>query len=599
MRPAQKSRPARIAGRIFAAVLLLAGLRCSVASENPDALIQRADAIKTADNPAFLNLLQQLDAQADRLSPLQRDWLAYLKGWQSGLQGDYPAAVAALTAVLDRTQDPTVHARARISLLNDQSNAAHYEEAYANLSVLLDSLPQIEDRNAHFLSLTVAAIQFNQAGQYDLATNYIDQAIAYDSSDRSTCFTLTDKTETLYKTGKLRTDDAQIRAGLDACQRIGDPLYANLIRLWLAQAQIEQGDASGALQLLKVHDAEVQATNSSELNSRFRALLAKCYLLTGDLAHTSEYARSAIEYANKQTYSKSVADAYEVLYEAAKQQGDDKNALAYHEKYAAADKGYLNDTSARTLAFQMVNQQVLDKKRQIDALSEKNRTLQLTQQVAAKSSENRLLYIALLVSILAIVTTWAYRTKRSQLKFQKLARRDGLTGIFNRQHFFESAQAALRYGAKDAREASVLAMDLDHFKSINDMHGHAAGDAVLKRVVAACQTHLRSVDLFGRLGGEEFAILMPDCAEAVAAKRADEMRAAIAGMPGNGDAADVVVTASFGIATTRVCGYNLPTLLANADDALYSAKHAGRNRVAVFPGIPARDSGSTSAAAEA
>ncbi len=580
-------------------VLALIGTLCVAAPETTDQLLQRADQIKLANNDEFQILLKQLDAETEQLSPTQHDWLDYLHAWQLGYLGEYPQALSAFDILLARTQDATVRARARISLIYDQVNSTHFEDAYTSLNLLLDSLPQIDDRNAHLLILASAAYLYDNAGQYDLAMNYTDQALAYDSSDRPTCIAIEQKAEVLSHSGKLRVDDAQISSGIATCERSGDSFNANAIRRALAQAQFDHDDVAGALKLLKAHDAEVVSTHSSTTISQFHALLARCYLLTGDLARAREYARSAIDYANKQPYAKSVADAYDVLYQVAKRQGDDKDALANHEKYAAADKGYLNDTSARTLAYQMVNQQVLDKKRQIDALSEKNRTLQLTQQVAAQSSENRLLYIALLVSILAIVTTWAYRTKRSQLKFQKLARRDGLTGIFNRQHFFESAQAALRYGAKDAREASVLAMDLDHFKSINDMHGHAAGDAVLKRVVAACQTHLRAVDLFGRLGGEEFAILMPDCAEAVAAKRADEMRAAIAGMPGNGDAADVVVTASFGIATTRVCGYNLPTLLANADHALYAAKHAGRNRVAAFQGIPVHDSASASAAADA
>jgi diguanylate cyclase (GGDEF)-like protein len=125
-------------------------------------------------------------------------------------------------------------------------------------------------------------------------------------------------------------------------------------------------------------------------------------------------------------------------------------------------------------------------------------------------------------------------------------------------------------------------MDLDHFKSVNDMHGHAAGDDALKRAVAACQVLLRSIDVFGRLGGEEFAILLPDCPAAVARQRADAMREAIADSRREGDAAaDVLVTASFGIAGTQDCGYNLASLLASADDAMYAAKRAGRNRVEV------------------
>ncbi len=581
MRLVGQSRPAVLAGRALVAILLLAGTGAFAANESPADLLQHADTIKTANNSAFQDLLKQVDTQANLLSPLQLDWLAYLKAWQLGYLGDYQPAVAAFEALLAQTQDPTLRARVRISLLNDQANTSHYEEAYANLNALLDSLPQITDPTAHNLSLDVATASYNQAGQYDLALQYANLAVA-EGSDGSVCRGMSEMAQALYKGGKLRVDDSRIRNGIDACGRIGDPLFANEIRMYPARLLIDQGHAADALQLLKSHDAEVLHTHSASTISDYRALMARCYLLAGDIEKAREYAQSAIDYSNKQEYSKPVADAYKVLYEAAKQQDDFENALTYHEKYVMADRAYLTDETAHTLAYQMVHQQVLDKKRQIDALNEKNRVLVLQQRVDAKSALARRLYILLLLSGLAIVALWAYRTKRSQIKFQKLARRDSLTGICNRQHFFESAQDALRYCAKDAREASVLALDLDHFKSVNDMHGHAAGDAVLKRVVAACQSRLRSIDIFGRLGGEEFAILLPDCSAVAAAQRANEMRIAIAGLPGYTEATStVVVTASFGVATTRVCGYNLPTLLAHADTALYAAKHAGRNRVHV------------------
>jgi diguanylate cyclase (GGDEF)-like protein len=277
-----------------------------------------------------------------------------------------------------------------------------------------------------------------------------------------------------------------------------------------------------------------------------------------------------------------VVDSYDVLYQVAKHRGDDKTALAWHEKYAVAGKGYLDDVSARTLAYQMVHQHVLDNQRQLEAANDANKVLALQQTVATQKARTRLLYMLLLLSGLVIVGGWAYRTKRSQIKFQKLARRDGLTGIFNRQHFFDSAQEVLRYCARNNRAACVLVMDLDHFKSVNDMHGHAAGDDALKRAVAACQVLLRSIDVFGRLGGEEFAILLPDCPAAVARERADAMRESIAASRREGDAAaDVLVTASFGVAATQDCGFNLASLLASADDAMYAAKRAGRNRVEV------------------
>jgi len=167
------------------------------------------------------------------------------------------------------------------------------------------------------------------------------------------------------------------------------------------------------------------------------------------------------------------------------------------------------------------------------------------------------------------------------LRFMRLARRDGLTGIANRQHFLETARSTLRYAEKSMREVCVVVLDLDSFKQVNDVHGHAIGDLVLKCAVQACAARLRSVDVFGRLGGEEFGIVLPDCTPDVAHLRAEELRAAIASISTLDARIDFPVSASFGIAATRYCGYELHELLVHADAAQYEAKRAGRNRICV------------------
>jgi diguanylate cyclase (GGDEF)-like protein len=158
-----------------------------------------------------------------------------------------------------------------------------------------------------------------------------------------------------------------------------------------------------------------------------------------------------------------------------------------------------------------------------------------------------------------------------------------LTGIFNRQHFIEASGHSLDYCAKSLRDACVVVIDLDHFKDVNDTHGHAAGDLALKRAVAACQGQLRSVDVFGRLGGEEFGIFMPDCVPERAADQAELIRQSIAGLcKQDDDPIGFPVSASFGVSAAHWSGYDLPRMLAHADSALYKAKREGRNRVAVY-----------------
>jgi diguanylate cyclase (GGDEF)-like protein len=102
---------------------------------------------------------------------------------------------------------------------------------------------------------------------------------------------------------------------------------------------------------------------------------------------------------------------------------------------------------------------------------------------------------------LVFAVLWMFRLKRSQLRFKRLSHLDGLTTVFNRQHFMGEVERTLRLLERRAGAACLVFIDLDHFKQINDTHGHAMGDEVLRQVVAAGKQQLRPADLFGRLGG--------------------------------------------------------------------------------------------------
>ncbi len=574
----------RAAGRWLQWLLLACAAASALATPvpaTPDQRLRQADRIKLNDNATFLTLVGRLDAQAAQLTPLQRDWLAYLHAWQLGFRGQYPQAQAAFDHLLAHATDPNLRARARVSLIDDQVNSAHYEAAYANLNLLLADLPRITDHRAHYLALSSASALYGQAGQYELALQYVAKALAYDGSDHARCISLTDWIGIQQQRGSLRDDAPQIGAGLAACQRDGNQVFANIAREAVASWQVDHGRAAAALALLQPHDAEVLASGSSALASEVRATLARAFLHTDDLAQASRFARSAITLANQQTYSKASADGWQVLYQIAKRQGDDHAALASLEAFAAADKGYLDDIGARAIAYQVAHLQMAARKAQIQSLDQQNQVLRLQQDVARKNLALVQLGVVLALVLAASIALYAWRTRRAQRKFQQLAQRDGLTGIHNRPFFIESAQAELAYCAKSMREASVIAIDLDHFKQINDDHGHAAGDAALKEAVAACRKHLRSVDVFGRLGGEEFAILLPDCPPERATGMAEAMRREIVELQRAEDGPAFPLSASFGIGATRWAGYELAPLLAQADDALYQAKRTGRNRVVV------------------
>ena len=164
----------------------------------------------------------------------------------------------------------------------------------------------------------------------------------------------------------------------------------------------------------------------------------------------------------------------------------------------------------------------------------------------------------------------------AHISAEALARTDVLTGLSNRRAFFERGEQIARYCQRNQRPLSLLLLDVDLFKAINDNYGHAAGDAALSAVGELLQQQFRRADVCGRIGGEEFAVLLTDTTLANAAALAEKLRAAIVALPVRfGDQA-LALTASIGVAAGS---YDLDILLSQADAAMYRAKALGRNRV--------------------
>jgi diguanylate cyclase (GGDEF)-like protein len=164
-----------------------------------------------------------------------------------------------------------------------------------------------------------------------------------------------------------------------------------------------------------------------------------------------------------------------------------------------------------------------------------------------------------------------------------LATTDGLTALSNRRHFEELARAEWARFQRYGRPLSLLLLDIDNFKSINDRFGHDAGDLVLKAVAFICKTTKRQIDVAARIGGEEFVLLLPETDEADAEIAAERLRKAIQihtrTLPGE----NLEVTISIGVAGASQAMSGFEVLLKRADEALYEAKRTGRNRVVRAP----------------
>jgi diguanylate cyclase (GGDEF)-like protein len=203
-----------------------------------------------------------------------------------------------------------------------------------------------------------------------------------------------------------------------------------------------------------------------------------------------------------------------------------------------------------------------------------------------------------LAGVLANQGMTAYDNARLFTQAEHLATTDALTGLANRRHFFTTALRGLALAHRQHSPLAAVMLDIDHFKQVNDVHGHHVGDQVIRAVARRLAHGARATDILGRYGGEEFALILPDTHTEGAAILAERLRAAVADRTVDTDAGPLTVTVSIGVAQQTAEHTDVETLLNVADAALYRAKRAGRNQVAVAdapdgPGDPGETSPGT------
>lgn len=587
--PAERRPCLSTAARRYASVglflllsLLVAHQALTASSDQINQWLSEADRVKSSDYTRFVSLLNQIDVESDDLSSEQRQLLAFLRAWQRNYAGEFDRAIVEFKNVIDSADGEVLRTRASAAMINAMAIARRYSEAYSYLDLLVERLPQITDAKARDQILHVAALLNNEAGQYELALDYSAKLLSQSLGGRGECMARQLLTQTQYELDQLDPYGEEVNLAIAACERNAEPIFANFVRVFVARRLIDRYQYKEAAALLEGKYDEIQATRYPRLTTEVDVLLAQAFFSSGDIAQAKVHALRVLDRRVATEVTDPLVSAYRLLYQIALQQGDERTALSYHEKYAEADRKNIDDVSARSLAYQMVRHQSIANRLKIEALNKRNQVLQLEQQLAAKAAETGRLYIALLVAGLLMLFLWAFHTKRRQLYFRTLSQRDGLTQIANRPHFLELSSQALGECRRNGQEAAAILFDLDFFKKINDLHGHAVGDEVLRKVVAACSAHLRSSQPFGRIGGEEFAILLVDCNEEEALRLAEELRAAVTAVNADGMLGDFTVSASFGVTSTRKASYELNHLMACADSALYRAKLRGRDRVASY-----------------
>ncbi len=558
-------------------------LALSAASRLP-ALIEQADQVRSANPARFIQLLDQIKPLEGEATTQQHDKIAYLRAYASTYAGRCDEAVRQSNEIIAGSSDPDIKARSSALIVNCYALSRRFLEGLRELDRLtsLASKAKLDETKQH--ALFASANLYNQVGQYRLGLRDVDKLLS-DSGDvlpRNQCFAGELKVELEERLGQLSSDETPVQQSVERCLALKEPMVASFARLVIANLRNSAGDRAGAEKILRDNLATIEGTRYPRVISQAKALLAEMLFADGNFADAQRFAVEAITAGVADRSVLPQVSANKVLYQIAEARGQVPEAFHFYRAYAEADKAYLNEVKTRELAYQMVRQENQQKNQQIELLNRQNNLLQLQQQVDQQSAQNSRLYMLLFALLAATISYWAYKTKRMQMSVKRMAEVDALTDISNRNHFTVQSEKTLQKCMASGEPVSLLMFDLDYFKSINDNYGHVTGDWVLKRVAAVCGELCRSIDHLGRIGGEEFAILLHGYDLKAATRVAEDCRVRLSRIDPLPSGFTFPISASFGVSSSSTSGYDLDKLLSHADQMLYRAKREGRNRVRAF-----------------
>jgi diguanylate cyclase (GGDEF)-like protein len=545
--------------------------------------LETADEMRSADPVAFHRLLDQLDSEVGQADAVQRQRLQYLHAYAMVTSPDkLNEGIALAKTLFKQASDVNLKFRAGALVANSGAINRDFGQGLRYLELAMALRNRVTDKEIRDDGTNVAAVLYNQLGQYALGRRYAEETLADSPQARQRCFASHLRLEAMWNLGQLSKDDNQIRKVVDQCVADDELIVGNFVRATLARKWESDGRPRAAIDLLKQHLDEVHATRFPRLIMEIESLLAHLLLRTGDIAGAERYADAAIARSAGLATSLPAVMAFETRYEVAASRHDLPKALASYKLYAAADRAYLSDVKARELAYHLVRQETLQKNQQIELLNRQNTLLQLQQRVDKQKAENSRLLMLMFAAFALIIAYWGYKMRRLHVSLRRMAETDALTGICNRHYFTAQSEKTLVHCAKVGEQVSLIMFDLDHFKVINDTYGHVTGDWVLKEVAKTCAELCRRMDYFGRLGGEEFAILLQGCDARAATRIADDCRMRISRIQSAPSGHAFTISASFGVSCTASSGYDLDKLISHSDQMLYRAKREGRNRVKTY-----------------
>ncbi|OZB57865.1 MAG: GGDEF domain-containing protein, partial [Lysobacterales bacterium 14-68-21] len=365
-------RPLRIATVALAAMLWLWAAWAAAAITDVGHFLDQTESVRLSDHPRFVRMLAQIHRENPSMTSAQQWRLRYLDGWELAFRGDYVGAEAPLRDVIEHAGDAPLVARASALLMNNLSIGHRYEEAYALAGKLVVKLPELHDEGARVMVLQNLSQTLNAAGQTDLALRYARMVASESNSPGTLCLSHSLEAAALFAGKLLNPQSPELNLAIEACNHADQQVVAATAQLIKCSTYIDAKQPSRALELLQQIDPIIHRNRYSIQIPYLQVETAQALAQLGRDNEAIQAAKAALASGSSSGVSEVLRDAYHVLYEIEKKRGHGMAALRFYEHYVTQNTGYLNDVSARALAYQRVQQNLLAQKMQNEALVRQN-----------------------------------------------------------------------------------------------------------------------------------------------------------------------------------------------------------------------------------
>ncbi|WAL80594.1 GGDEF domain-containing protein [Shewanella sp. DAU305] len=557
------------------------------ATINFDEVLADLEQLQHTDMQSAITKLHELEADFEHMTRFQQGRLLVFKGTSFIYSGQYQEALDNLIQSENLVQNSdylfsaySYEATAYIALRN-------FKDAFVVMSKslgLIDRIENIDIKRAAYLRL---ASLYSAMGIKEEVGSYAAKAESLASADNVKDICTAKLYLSVYQLELEIYDKAfdEFQYTHDFCESNGFPLISFIALKGMGESKLRLQEYSASVPLLLSALKGYESFNFQlEINS-VHSLLTEAYFALKQSAEAVEHAKFVTSLPDDPSYTDLKHIVFKVLAGLNAENKQFEQAYVYSKKEQYYNQLMFDEAKMKTLAYQAAKFNADEQSREINLLN-KERELYVAQQtVKEREYTNMLMFVTILVGGLFFLGILLVVGQLQKRKFMRMARMDALTGILNRGAGQELGENLFVQVTARGGDFSVILFDLDFFKRINDSFGHGTGDWTLKKVVDALKFHIRNGDVFARIGGEEFAILLPYADEEKAMEVAEQCRARIEAIDTQHSGHKFVITASFGVSGLMADDLSLDPLFHRSDMALYAAKANGRNAVVRYSDI--------------